>query len=78
MNCQELKDKLYAFLDQELAEADATAIRAHLDGCLGCDEEILFERRFLEHLRDCCTSDRAPSMLRQRIVIRLRELDRSS
>ena len=78
MNCREMKDKLYAFIDQELPEADATALRAHLDHCRGCDEELLFERAFLERLRDCCTSDRAPSTLRERIVIRLREIDHTS
>lgn len=78
MNCVECVERLHAFLDEELPAADRDEIRAHLSGCGDCDDEFVFERRFIEHLRDVCTGDVAPDALRERIVVRLAELRRTS
>ncbi len=72
MDCNDCVDRLYAFLDTELSGAELEQIRKHLDGCAGCDENFVFEARFLEQLRDCCTSDVAPADLRQRVIQKLR------
>ena len=72
MDCADCVERLYAFLDLELSEKELTAIRAHLDGCDDCGEHFVIEARFLEQLRDCCTSDVAPADLRDRVVMKLR------
>ncbi len=72
MDCGECVERLYAFLDTELSEAEITQIRAHLDGCEDCDDNFVFEAHFLEQLRECCTSDVAPADLRQRVIAKLR------
>ncbi|MGH2451487.1 MAG: mycothiol system anti-sigma-R factor [Candidatus Limnocylindria bacterium] len=76
MNCTECIERLYAFLDQELPASEREAIRAHLTDCGDCDDEFVFERRFLEHVRDSCTGETAPGAVRERIVVRLAELRR--
>jgi len=72
VDCDDCIERLYAFLDTELTEAEIAQIRAHLDGCDDCDENFVFEAHFLDHLRDCCTSDVAPADLRQRVIAKLR------
>ena len=72
MDCNDCVERLHAFLDTELSETEITAVRAHLSGCGECDEQFVFERRFLDQIRDCCTSDVAPAELRQRVILRLR------
>ncbi len=72
MDCNDCVERLYAFLDTELTQAEIAQIRSHLDGCDDCDENFVFEARFLEQLRECCTSDVAPADLRQRVIAKLR------
>ena len=72
MDCLHCHERLYAFLDREMTEAELFEVKAHLGECQGCEDSAVFEKRFLEHLRDCCTEDRAPLELRQRILTRLR------
>jgi len=72
MDCDDCVERLYQFLDTELTEKEVSAIRAHLGGCDDCDDNFVFEARFLQQLRDCCTSDVAPLELRQRVVLKLR------
>ena len=72
MDCNDCVERLFAFLDTELSETDIKSVRAHLEGCDDCDENFVFEARFLEQLRECCTSDVAPAELRQRVILKLR------
>ena len=79
MDCDDCIERLYAFLDTELSPTEIQQVRSHLDGCDDCDDNFVFEARFLEQLRDCCTSDVAPAELRQRVILKIRgEQARSS
>ena len=72
MDCADCLERLYSYLDRELAPAELTEMRAHLDDCGGCEDDFVVERRFLTRVRDCCHEDVAPTELRARIVARLR------
>ena len=72
MDCNDCVERLYAFLDTELSETDLVSVRSHIEGCDDCDDNFVFEARFLEQLRECCTSDVAPAELRQRVILKLR------
>jgi mycothiol system anti-sigma-R factor len=72
MDCNDCIERLYEFLDLELDEKDLSAMRAHVSGCDDCGDQLGFERRFLERLRECCTSDVAPAALRERVIEKLR------
>lgn len=72
MDCGDCVDRLYAFLDTELSPAEIKSVRSHLEGCDDCEENFVFEERFLEQLRECSTSDVAPAELRQRVILKLR------
>jgi mycothiol system anti-sigma-R factor len=72
MDCADCLERLYAYLDRELAPAEVIHVRAHLDDCGGCEDNFVLEERFLARVRDCCQEDMAPRELRTRIVARLR------
>ena len=72
MDCDDCVEKLYAFLDKELAPTERKEVAQHLADCGECDDNFVFEARFLEVLRDCGTSDIAPAELRRRVAERLR------
>jgi mycothiol system anti-sigma-R factor len=72
MDCDDCIERLFAFLDTELSPTELKQVRAHLEGCDDCDDEFVFEARFLEQLKECCTSDVAPAELRQRVILRIR------
>lgn len=72
MDCDDCLERLHVFLDTELSESELAAVRSHLDGCDDCDDNFVFEARFLEQLRECCTSDVAPKEVRQRVMEKLR------
>jgi mycothiol system anti-sigma-R factor len=72
MDCADCLERLYTYLDRELAPAEVTLVRAHLDDCGGCEDSFVLEQRFLARVRDCCQEDVAPTELRTRIVARLR------
>ena len=71
MDCGDCIERLFVFLDTELSEAELRSVRSHLEGCDDCDENFVFEARFLEQLRECCTSDVAPEELRRRVIEKL-------
>lgn len=72
MDCDGCLERLYPYLDRELDESELAAVRAHLADCGPCEDNFVFERRFLDAIRDCCASDVAPKELRERIVLRVR------
>jgi mycothiol system anti-sigma-R factor len=75
MDCSNCLERLYSYLDRELAPTELTEVRAHLDDCGGCKDEFVIEERFLARVRDCHKEDVAPAELRTRIVSRLRMED---
>ncbi|MBI3522476.1 MAG: mycothiol system anti-sigma-R factor [Chloroflexi bacterium] len=74
MDCDKCLERLYPYLDRELDERELAEVKRHLDDCPPCEGSYVFERRFLDLIRDSCTQDVAPSALRERIVLRLRDL----
>ena len=72
MDCNDCVERLYAFLDLELDETELASVRAHVSGCDDCGDELGLETRFLDRLRDCCTSEKAPMQLRERVILKLR------
>ena len=61
-NCEDIREFLGAWLDGELDQARAEAVRSHVTGCLACAEE----RKQLEKLQVAITS--VFSMERERIA----------
>ena len=66
MQCDEVRPRLEAYVDGELAEAERMQLRDHLADCPECGPEVVA----LEHLRDGIRQSapvyRAPEALRSR------------
>jgi anti-sigma factor (TIGR02949 family) len=56
-DCGDAQDQIYQYLDSELDEDTATAVRGHLSDCDGCFESFDFERRLKLVIRKCLTED---------------------
>ncbi|NEE02567.1 mycothiol system anti-sigma-R factor [Phytoactinopolyspora halotolerans] len=77
VDCGEVLDKVYAFLDRELDE-DRTLtyaeIEAHLHDCGGCLSKYDLERAVRAVLARSCACEHAPEELRMKVLARIREV----
>jgi mycothiol system anti-sigma-R factor len=71
MNCSEIRARLHAYVDGELAVSDIAEVDGHCMGCQECAALVSAEREFRELLRRQ-PRDAAPSELRGRILRRVR------
>ncbi len=71
--CQEILERVYLFIDNELAGADSAQIQGHLEECAPCLHAVDMERLVKSLVARSC-SERAPVELRQRVVFELRQV----
>lgn len=71
--CADFLERIVAFIDNELDEADCSAVRLHLDGCNPCLAKYDLQRTVKSIVARSC-SERAPSELRERVLFRIREV----
>ena len=72
-DCADYLERIVYFLDNELDEADCTAVQAHLDECGPCLERYDLQRTVKSVVARSC-SESAPSGLRQRVMVQIREV----
>ena len=71
--CADYLERIVFFIDNELDEADCTEVRRHLDTCNPCLERYDLQRTVKSVVARSC-SEAAPNELRERVMIRLREV----
>ena len=72
--CTEVLDRVYGYLDGELADLDCAKIRQHLDECGPCLREYGLEEAVKRVVQKHCGCDPAPAELRAKILVRIREV----
>ena len=72
-DCAEFLDRIVYFIDNELDEADCSAVREHLDSCNPCLERYDLQRTVKSIVARSCT-EAAPDELRQRVMFQIREV----
>jgi mycothiol system anti-sigma-R factor len=72
-DCAEFLDRIVYFIDNELDEADCSAVRVHLDSCNPCLEKYDLQRTVKSVVARSCT-EVAPDDLRQRVLFKIREV----
>lgn len=72
--CEDVLDQVYTYLDGELDGDDCERIRHHLDHCGDCLREYGLEEAVKKLVGDRCGCEPAPSGLRDKIMIRIREV----
>jgi mycothiol system anti-sigma-R factor len=71
--CADFLERIVYFLDNELDEADCSAVRLHLDSCNPCLEKYDLQRTVKAVVARSC-SEVAPDDLRQRVMLRIRQV----
>ena len=71
--CADYLERIVYFIDNELDEADCAAVRHHLDSCNPCLVKYDLQRTEKSVVARSC-SETAPSELRQRVLLRLRQV----
>jgi mycothiol system anti-sigma-R factor len=73
VDCNEILDRVYVFIDNELDTASKAQIQTHLDECGPCLREVDLERLVKALVARSCT-ERAPVGLRQRVMFSIRQV----
>ena len=72
MRCEEIRPRLDAYVDGEIAEPERLLLREHLAECPDCGPEAAALERLREGIRQTAPVYRAPEALRSRIRVALR------
>jgi len=71
LDCTFVLARVHAFLDGELDEREADALRRHLDACEHCLDEADLAAALKRLVRRSCAGHPAPPTLRLRIVTQI-------
>jgi mycothiol system anti-sigma-R factor len=71
--CADFLEQIVFFIDNELAEADCSAVREHLDTCNPCLEKYDLQRTVKSVVARSC-HEVAPSELRDKVMLRLQQV----
>ncbi|QNE17987.1 mycothiol system anti-sigma-R factor [Kribbella qitaiheensis] len=74
VDCSEILQRVYVFIDNELEDASTDEIRQHLEECAPCLDQYDLERSVKKLVGRCCGDEHAPDSLRAKILLRLTEL----
>jgi mycothiol system anti-sigma-R factor len=72
-DCARALERMFFFIDNELAEADHSEIQRHLDECAPCLTKYDLERTVKALVARSCT-ERAPDTLRSRVLVQIHEV----
>ena len=71
--CADFLERIVYFIDNELDEADCSAVQHHLDECGPCLEKYDLQRTVKAVVARSCTES-APAHLRDRVRVQIREV----
>ncbi len=72
-DCSEVLERVFFFIDNELENADKSEIQHHLDECGPCLQKYDLERTVKALVARSC-SEHAPESLRDKVLLRIREV----
>jgi mycothiol system anti-sigma-R factor len=78
IDCDDVLQDLYLYLDDESDDALRNRIRQHLDGCAPCLKQYGLEQDVRSLIARCCGGDRAPETLHTRIRVRITQISGES
>ncbi|ONI72150.1 mycothiol system anti-sigma-R factor [Kribbella sp. ALI-6-A] len=73
VDCSEILQRVYVFIDNELEDATSDEIRHHLEECAPCLDQYDLERCIKKLVHRSCGDEQAPDALRAKILTRLTE-----
>jgi mycothiol system anti-sigma-R factor len=72
-DCSEVLQRMFFFIDNELADADCTEIEHHLDECGPCLQKYDLEQTIKALVARSCP-EHAPEGLRDRVLLQIRQV----
>ena len=72
-DCSEVIHQIFVFIDNELDDASCGEIQQHLDECGPCLAKYNLERTVKALVARSC-SEKAPAALRDKVLMRIREV----
>jgi mycothiol system anti-sigma-R factor len=72
-DCADYLERIVYFLDNELDDADCSAVQVHLDECGPCLQKYDLQRTVKSIVARSC-SEAAPTELRERVLLRIRQV----
>ncbi len=73
-DCSEVLEKVYLYLDNEIAVSDYEKVRHHLDECGPCLKQYGLDQAVKSVVQRSCGSDRAPETLRVQVLARIQQV----
>jgi mycothiol system anti-sigma-R factor len=74
IDCTQILNEVYLFLDLECAHDRRDLIQQHLDECSACLREYGIEQEVRALVHRCCSNERAPTELRDRLRLKIASL----
>jgi mycothiol system anti-sigma-R factor len=71
VDCRDVLEQVYLYLDGEIDDADCAQIRQHLDECAPCLREFGIEQEVKALVARTCGCDVAPESLRSKVMMRI-------
>ncbi len=73
-DCSSVLDRIYEYIDHEMADDDCATIQQHLDECAPCLAEFGLEQTVKALVQRSCGCDHAPEQLREKILSKIRQV----
>ena len=74
IDCVEVLQQVYLYLDGEIEDADKRDVRQHIEDCAPCLREFGIEQEVKALVARCCGGEAAPDALRERLRIKLAQV----
>jgi mycothiol system anti-sigma-R factor len=71
--CSSVLDRVYEYIDQEMADDDLATVQHHLEDCAPCLAEFGLEQAVKSLVQRSCGCDIAPEQLRLKVLSKIRE-----
>lgn len=78
LDCREVLEEVYLYLDAECSDIRRDVIRDHLDDCSPCLAEYGIEQEVRTIVHRCCSNERAPDEVKDRLRQKLSAIEQVS
>jgi mycothiol system anti-sigma-R factor len=68
LDCEQVLERVWSYLDGEIAEEAYVEIQAHVAECAGCGSKYDFQRRLFDLIERRCQEGPIPPELKQRLL----------
>lgn len=77
LDCREVLEEVYLYIDDECSQVRRSVIRAHLDDCSPCLAEYGIEQEVRTIVHRCCSNEQAPDEVRDRLRRKLNAIEQA-